>query len=66
MGVQRSEYLGDGTGDFFVRSPSFCRLLEVNAARSQAIDHVLRAESLEFLGVGASADLDHEREPQAI
>src|SRR5262245_63103031 len=63
---RRSKYLGDGTGDFFVTSPSFCRLLEVNAARSQAIDHVLRAESLEFIVVGESADLDLEREAQAI
>jgi hypothetical protein len=58
---RRSEYLGDCTGDFFVKSPSFCRLLEVNAARSQAIDYVLRAESLQSIVVGASADLDLRR-----
>jgi len=42
---RRNEYLGDCTCDFFVKSPSFCRLLEVNAA-SQAIDYVLRADNL--------------------
>src|SRR5262249_30107250 len=55
---RRSEYLGDCTGDFFVKMPSFCRLLEVNAVRSQAIDYVLRAESLQSIVVVAGADLD--------
>ena len=50
MGVQRSEYLGDGKGDFFVRSPSFCRLLEVNAARPQAIDRFSGLNPWNFSG----------------
>ena len=43
---RRSEYAGDSIGDFFVKAPTgFERLLELNAVRGQAIDHVLPARS---------------------
>jgi hypothetical protein len=64
---RRSEYAGDSIGDFFVKAlTGFERLLKLNAVRGQAIDHVLPARSLEFGSVVASADLDLEREAQAI
>src|SRR5262245_36360577 len=63
----RSEYAGDSIGDFFVKAlTGFERLLKLNAVRGQAIDHVLPARSLELGSVVASADLDLEREAQAI
>ena len=64
---RRCEYAGDCIGDFFVKAlTGFERLLKLNAVRGQAIDHVLPARSLEFGSVVASADLDLEREAQAI